>query len=794
MNDLQALAAEARNVRQSLSTAATQALLSSNLSSTEALELLVGARQLPAESGAWQSLALILLHLHKGFEIREWVRSALEETPADAHSLWLLEHLADWLPGCLDEPFLARLSRRSRFLPEIIKLQERLMFARQQRCEAKMDKCLLAPVLGRQPRILVIHNIIDGQGDEMCRTYALLQSLLDGFPELEITLFTDRPYLYDHPRVRLNSIRETGRFIGALAQKCDGILNFFEPYLPSNNYNPELQSILQSYLETKPLPLFVWQRKGKNHFVFESVHLNGEECVTKFGVSKRLLPLNYEATMRLIQCLGLPLRIGEGQPEAGAIQASNEYPRLAAAWHELGSRLGASGCSKIAVFNHFGGHHAMKGFTSQSFERLAKVVAHLADEGYGVVLVPNGYGWGGKDAIAKALDCLDEPMRNRVVAAPTLSDAQENIRQLKYFVSWCDLLVTVEGWMMHLAYAMGKPFRLLMAPYSYDSQWHPHGRSANQACWMPKISGDARAYYWLLDGRSPETIPPPVHYPEKDLLHAYINLCAVPEPSSAPNLDYWMKSADKDIRGWVVSARGKIDPSKYRAELLDALDDANHQVRGTAAQALLKSGLDLSSELSAQWRLVLKAYEYVGKFQFARAGQLGLPALPALKACIQGDEDEVRREASLTLELVNEGKNHALSKEGVFAFDKRDTVVGAAIFYSGSWEPEETRWVKSILRHGDIAVDAGANLGWYTVVMARSVGSAGRVFAFEPEPTNFDLLSRNVELNGLFDRCSIFQLALSDREDTNLFELSPDNLGDHRIRSRSDYGAHDNFF
>lgn len=49
-------------------------------------------------------------------------------------------------------------------------------------------------------------------------------------------------------------------------------------------------------------------------------------------------------------------------------------------------------------------------------------------------------------------------------------------------------------------------------------------------------------------------------------------------------------------------------------------------------------------------------------------------------------------------------------------------------------EDGETRLVRSMIRPGDVALDIGANVGWYTTLLAEAVGCSGRVFAFEPNP------------------------------------------------------------
>lgn len=97
------------------------------------------------------------------------------------------------------------------------------------------------------------------------------------------------------------------------------------------------------------------------------------------------------------------------------------------------------------------------------------------------------------------------------------------------------------------------------------------------------------------------------------------------------------------------------------------------------------------------------------------------------------------------------------------------------------WEPFETRLCLDLVHPGACCVDVGANLGYFTVLAAAQAGPGGRVHAFEPDPANFALLSANVALNGLGDRCSLSSLALSDRAGEGVLYRSGDNLGDHQV-------------
>jgi FkbM family methyltransferase len=64
------------------------------------------------------------------------------------------------------------------------------------------------------------------------------------------------------------------------------------------------------------------------------------------------------------------------------------------------------------------------------------------------------------------------------------------------------------------------------------------------------------------------------------------------------------------------------------------------------------------------------------------------------------------------------------------------------------YEPE-LGYLQQILLPGMTFVDAGANIGIYTLVASRIVGDTGRVIAFEPSAQSFRILQRNIALNGL---------------------------------------------
>jgi FkbM family methyltransferase len=81
--------------------------------------------------------------------------------------------------------------------------------------------------------------------------------------------------------------------------------------------------------------------------------------------------------------------------------------------------------------------------------------------------------------------------------------------------------------------------------------------------------------------------------------------------------------------------------------------------------------------------------------------------------------------------------------------DARDLSLSPGIILSGSWEIGVTRALISLAKPGMTVVEIGANVGYFTTLLGRLVGGRGCVRAFEGNPEVFDLLTENIEINGL---------------------------------------------
>lgn len=80
----------------------------------------------------------------------------------------------------------------------------------------------------------------------------------------------------------------------------------------------------------------------------------------------------------------------------------------------------------------------------------------------------------------------------------------------------------------------------------------------------------------------------------------------------------------------------------------------------------------------------------------------------------------------------------------------------------GLYELTTARLINRLLLPGDFFVDAGANIGYFTLLAAQRVGPTGRVHAFEPTPANHARLLAHIRKNHLEDRITVYPIALSD--------------------------------
>jgi FkbM family methyltransferase len=103
-------------------------------------------------------------------------------------------------------------------------------------------------------------------------------------------------------------------------------------------------------------------------------------------------------------------------------------------------------------------------------------------------------------------------------------------------------------------------------------------------------------------------------------------------------------------------------------------------------------------------------------------------------------------------------------RHGKFYYAGTDELVGYSLDTYGEFSEFEVEVFRKTLRPGDTVIDVGANIGAFTIPMAKLVGPDGAVIAFEPGKTNAEILRKNVAANGLDNVVEVFEEAASNKK------------------------------
>jgi FkbM family methyltransferase len=112
--------------------------------------------------------------------------------------------------------------------------------------------------------------------------------------------------------------------------------------------------------------------------------------------------------------------------------------------------------------------------------------------------------------------------------------------------------------------------------------------------------------------------------------------------------------------------------------------------------------------------------------------------------------------------------------EGTLLVIKRGMTGATGNIYTGLHEFEEMMFLLHVLRPEDLFCDVGANIGSYTI-LAAGVARA-RTFSFEPVPSTFLHLKRNVAINALEDLVELYNCGVGEKTGTLRFTSGGDTV------------------
>ena len=113
-------------------------------------------------------------------------------------------------------------------------------------------------------------------------------------------------------------------------------------------------------------------------------------------------------------------------------------------------------------------------------------------------------------------------------------------------------------------------------------------------------------------------------------------------------------------------------------------------------------------------------------------------------------------------------------------FDHQDLAIREILLdfaLHGEYEPHTTALVKDVVKPGDTAVDIGASIGYFTLLLARQVGKTGTVCSFEPTGNQYPILVKNIQENGYEAYVIPHNVAGWDRNEEVEIQTNKGNVG-----------------
>ncbi|WP_223176246.1 FkbM family methyltransferase [Sphingobium xenophagum] len=96
--------------------------------------------------------------------------------------------------------------------------------------------------------------------------------------------------------------------------------------------------------------------------------------------------------------------------------------------------------------------------------------------------------------------------------------------------------------------------------------------------------------------------------------------------------------------------------------------------------------------------------------------------------------------------------------------DTSDVGLSSHLLLDGYWEMWLTELLVDLVKPGMKVVDVGANLGYFSLLMADLVGPEGQVHAFEPNVDLARRMTQSLAINGFENSATVHEQALSDSE------------------------------
>lgn len=220
---------------------------------------------------------------------------------------------------------------------------------------------------------------------------------------------------------------------------------------------------------------------------------------------------------------------------------------------------------------------------------------------------------------------------------------------------------------------------------------------------------------------------------------------------SLPDFDVVSLGKDFDSKG------GAFLDSAAVMKNLDLVITADTSLAHLAGALGVPVWLALSKVPDWRWGMSGDRSPWYPSMRIFRQAELGnwVGVFEQMAKSILAEHPGVRAKRPDEFRVAGGAFNHvAQTRHGLLISNRNDIYVGRSLAELGEFSEGEVELFRQIVRPGMTVVEAGANIGTHTVVLARLVGEAGFVHAIEPQRLVFQTLAGNVALNSLANvRC-----------------------------------------
>jgi FkbM family methyltransferase len=121
--------------------------------------------------------------------------------------------------------------------------------------------------------------------------------------------------------------------------------------------------------------------------------------------------------------------------------------------------------------------------------------------------------------------------------------------------------------------------------------------------------------------------------------------------------------------------------------------------------------------------------------------------------------------------------------------DGRDTGSGMNIITDGWIEPSVMKVLQRFFKPNSVFLDIGTNFGFYTMLAGSQIGPNGHVYSFEANPFLIDFIRKSTYVNGIQQRTTVVNKAVSDRAGVAKFGFSYTGIGGGSLAKGTEEGS-----